>query len=73
VAEKVRKEVGDVTILVNNAGIAFVKTLLNQSVDEVTQVIDVNLKSHYWVSIIFEIHIRSNYKVHIHIYICIAL
>ncbi|GAB1866565.1 NADP-retinol dehydrogenase [Camponotus japonicus] len=48
VAEKVRKEVGDVTILVNNAGIVFVKTLLNQSVDEVTQVIDVNLKSHYW-------------------------
>lgn len=48
VAEKVRKEVGDVTILVNNAGIGIVKTLLNHSDDEITRVIDVNLKSHYW-------------------------
>ncbi|XP_029166747.1 17-beta-hydroxysteroid dehydrogenase 13-like [Nylanderia fulva] len=48
VAEKVRKEVGDVTILVNNAGIAFVKKLLDHSVDEITRVIDVNLVSHYW-------------------------
>ncbi|XP_025264257.1 short-chain dehydrogenase/reductase family 16C member 6-like [Camponotus floridanus] len=47
-AEKIRKEIGDVTILVNNAGIAFIKTLLNQSIDEVSRVIDVNLKSHYW-------------------------
>ncbi|GAB1867310.1 NADP-retinol dehydrogenase [Camponotus japonicus] len=48
VAEKVRKEVGDVTILVNNAGTGFVRTLLNKSADEITRVIDVNLKSHYW-------------------------
>ncbi|XP_029166764.1 short-chain dehydrogenase/reductase family 16C member 6-like [Nylanderia fulva] len=48
VAEKVRKEVGDVTILVNNAGIAFVKKLLDHNVDEITRVIDVNLVSHYW-------------------------
>ncbi|XP_070162304.1 short-chain dehydrogenase/reductase family 16C member 6-like [Polyergus mexicanus] len=48
VAEKVRKEVGDVTILVNNAGILIIKKLLNQSADEITRVIDVNLISHYW-------------------------
>ncbi|GAB1864017.1 NADP-retinol dehydrogenase [Camponotus japonicus] len=48
VAEKVKKEVGDVTILVNNAGIAFAKALLNQNIDEVSRVIDVNIKSHYW-------------------------
>ncbi|XP_025268731.1 short-chain dehydrogenase/reductase family 16C member 6-like [Camponotus floridanus] len=48
VAEKVRKEVGDVTILVNNAGIGFFRALLNNSADKITRVIDVNLKSHYW-------------------------
>ncbi|XP_029678789.1 short-chain dehydrogenase/reductase family 16C member 6-like [Formica exsecta] len=48
VAEKVRKEIGEVTILVNNAGIVFVKRLLNQTADEITRVIDVNLISHYW-------------------------
>lgn len=48
VAEKVKKEVGDVTILVNNAGIAFVKSFLNQSLDEIARVTDVNVTAHYW-------------------------
>ncbi|XP_036139911.1 short-chain dehydrogenase/reductase family 16C member 6 isoform X2 [Monomorium pharaonis] len=48
IAEKVKKEVGDVTILVNNAGIVFVKSFLNQSVDEIARVIDVNVTAHYW-------------------------
>lgn len=49
VAEKVKKEVGDVTILVNNAGIVFIKSFLNQSVHEIARVIDVNVTAHYWV------------------------
>lgn len=48
VAEKVKNEVGDVTILVNNAGIVFVKSFLNQTLDEIARVIDVNVTSHYW-------------------------
>ncbi|XP_072763828.1 short-chain dehydrogenase/reductase family 16C member 6-like isoform X2 [Anoplolepis gracilipes] len=48
VAKKVREEVGDVTILVNNAGIGIVKKLLDHSVDEITRVIDVNIMSHFW-------------------------
>ena len=50
VAEKVKKEVGDVTILINNAGIGIVKTLLNFSNDEITRTINVNFTAHYWVS-----------------------
>jgi len=57
VAEKVKKEVGDVTILVNNAGIVFIKTILNQSHDEITRVIDVNMTAHYWASNVSKIHI----------------
>ncbi|XP_072752934.1 epidermal retinol dehydrogenase 2-like [Anoplolepis gracilipes] len=48
VAEKVRTEVGDVTILIDNAGIIFLKKDLDQSVDEITRVTDVNIMSHYW-------------------------
>ncbi|XP_071627291.1 short-chain dehydrogenase/reductase family 16C member 6-like isoform X2 [Temnothorax longispinosus] len=48
VAEKVKKEVGDVTILVNNAGAVFIKSFMNQSLDEIAQVIDVNVTAHYW-------------------------
>jgi len=50
VAEKVKKEVGEVTILVNNAGIGFVKSFLNHSLDEIVQIIHVNLLAHYWAS-----------------------
>ncbi|XP_011640988.1 short-chain dehydrogenase/reductase family 16C member 6-like [Pogonomyrmex barbatus] len=48
VAEKVKKEVGDVTILINNAGIVYVKSFLNHSLDEIKRVIDVNVMAHFW-------------------------
>ncbi|KYQ56153.1 Short-chain dehydrogenase/reductase family 16C member 6, partial [Trachymyrmex zeteki] len=48
IAKKVKEEVGDVTILINNAGIVFVKSFLNQSPDEIARVIDVNVTAHYW-------------------------
>ncbi|XP_018400715.1 PREDICTED: short-chain dehydrogenase/reductase family 16C member 6-like [Cyphomyrmex costatus] len=48
IAKKVKEEVGDVTILVNNAGIVFPKLFLKQSLDEIAQVINVNVMAHYW-------------------------
>ncbi|XP_012229122.2 short-chain dehydrogenase/reductase family 16C member 6-like [Linepithema humile] len=48
VAEKVKKEVGDITILINNAGVATIKTCLNHSNDEITRIINVNFIAHYW-------------------------
>lgn len=60
VAEKVKKDVGDVTILVNNAGIAgIVNSFLNQSPDEIVRVMNINVIAHYWVSNIFGIHIEA--------------
>jgi len=50
VAEKVKEEVGEVTILVNNAGIIFIKPFLNHSLDEIAQTTHVNLLAHYWAS-----------------------
>jgi short-subunit dehydrogenase len=68
VAKKVKKEVGDVTILINNAGVGIVKTFLNYSNDEVTRTINVNLIAHYWVSDIslvtsLDIYLFRSYKI----------
>ncbi|GAB1865590.1 NADP-retinol dehydrogenase [Camponotus japonicus] len=49
VAKNVREKVGDVTILVNNAGAICIKKLLDQSADEIVRIIDINLISHYWM------------------------
>jgi len=48
VAETVRREVGHVTILVNNAGVMPVKNILATSTQEIQRTIDVNLMSNFW-------------------------
>lgn len=48
VAEKVRKEVGDVTILINNAGIAQSREFLDYTPEEITRVFEVNVFAHFW-------------------------
>jgi len=55
VAEKVKEEVGDVTILVNNIGIGFMKSFMNLSPEEITRVLDINVIAHYWASNLLEI------------------
>ena len=49
-AKKVREEVGEVTLLVNNAGIVTGKRLLDTSDEEILATFDVNLLAHFWVS-----------------------
>ncbi|KAG5306703.1 S16C6 reductase, partial [Acromyrmex insinuator] len=48
VAKKVKEEVGDITILINNAGTMCIKSLLEHSPDEITRTINVNVTAHYW-------------------------
>lgn len=48
-ARQVREEVGDVNILVNNAGIMVIKQLLQHSDSEVQDTMDVNLLGQIWV------------------------
>ncbi|XP_008471959.1 epidermal retinol dehydrogenase 2-like [Diaphorina citri] len=48
VADKVRKEVGEVTILVNNAGIMPCKPLNEQKPDVIRKTFDVNVLAHFW-------------------------
>lgn len=49
-AAQVREEVGDVAILVNNAGIVAGKKLTESDDSDVQRVFEVNTLAHYWVS-----------------------
>lgn len=51
VAEKVQKDVGDVTILINNAGTIRLQPFLEQTTEDVQQTIDTNVMAHFWVCI----------------------
>lgn len=48
---QVKKEVGDVTILVNNAGVVYPADLLSTKDEEITKTFEVNILGHFWVSV----------------------
>ena len=48
-AHQVREEVGDVAVLVNNAGIVSGKKLLDSEDGETEKVFAVNTLAHFWV------------------------
>lgn len=49
VAKKVKQEVGDVNILINNAGIVACRTLWDLTDKAIESTYAVNILSHYWV------------------------
>ncbi|KAJ8683195.1 hypothetical protein QAD02_018987 [Eretmocerus hayati] len=49
-AKAVKLEVGNVTILINNAGYVYGKTLLDIPDDEIERTFKVNIISHYWTT-----------------------
>lgn len=50
VAAEIRKDVGDPTILINNAGVARGKNILEASEKDVRFTFDVNTLAHYWTA-----------------------
>ena len=48
-ANRVLHEVGDVTILINNAGVIFTRGVLQHSEKEIRKTYDVNVLAHYWI------------------------
>ncbi|KAJ3495598.1 hypothetical protein NLG97_g3279 [Lecanicillium saksenae] len=50
VAERVRREVGHPTVLINNAGVARGKTILESEPGDVRFTFDVNTLCHYWIA-----------------------
>lgn len=49
-AAQVREDVGNVSVLVNNAGIVQAKSILEKSDDAAEMTFKVNTFSHFWVS-----------------------
>lgn len=47
-ADKVRTQVGDVTVLVNNAGILPCRRVVDQKPEEIRRTFDVNVLAHFW-------------------------
>ncbi|KAM9329080.1 17-beta-hydroxysteroid dehydrogenase 13-like [Gastrophryne carolinensis] len=49
-AEKVKQEVGDVNILINNAGIIFCADLLSLEDRQIEKIFEVNVLAHFWTT-----------------------
>ncbi|EZA56274.1 Short-chain dehydrogenase/reductase family 16C member [Ooceraea biroi] len=49
VAKKIKAEVGDVTILINNAGIMPCHRFLDQTVDQIKRTFEINIMAHIWM------------------------
>ncbi|EPY77186.1 17-beta-hydroxysteroid dehydrogenase 13, partial [Camelus ferus] len=47
---QVKKEVGDVTIVVNNAGTIYPADLLSTKDEEITKTFEVNILGHFWIT-----------------------
>ncbi|XP_076671590.1 17-beta-hydroxysteroid dehydrogenase 13-like isoform X2 [Andrena cerasifolii] len=50
VAEKVREEVGHVTILINNAGIMPCRAIMDHTPEEIIRIFDINVLAHFWTT-----------------------
>jgi len=64
-AEKIRKQYGDPSILVNNAGVCYQHSILDASEKELNSLFDVNIISHYWTLQAFVPAMVANRKGHV--------
>lgn len=65
-AEQIARDVGDITMLINNAGIMQNVPLLELDSEKIKRTFDVNTLAHFWVSVI----IISRYLI---VFYCILL
>ncbi|XP_044133499.1 17-beta-hydroxysteroid dehydrogenase 13-like [Bufo gargarizans] len=49
-ADKVKQEVGDVNILINNAGVVFCADLLSLQDSQIQKIFEVNVLAHFWTT-----------------------
>ncbi|KAM9143660.1 estradiol 17-beta-dehydrogenase 11-like isoform 2-T2 [Pangshura tecta] len=62
---KVKKDIGDVTILVNNAGVIIAADLLSTQDHQIQQMFEVNILAHYWTAKAFLPAMMKNNHGHI--------
>jgi short-subunit dehydrogenase len=49
VAKEIRQQVGDPTVLVNNAGVGYAKNILDSTDDDIRRMFDVNIVAHFFL------------------------
>uniref|UniRef100_A0A8D0DQS5 Estradiol 17-beta-dehydrogenase 11 n=1 Tax=Salvator merianae TaxID=96440 RepID=A0A8D0DQS5_SALMN len=64
-ADKVKKEVGDVSILVNNAGVVATSDLLSTQDKQIEKIFEVNILAHHWTTKAFLPAMMKNNHGHI--------
>ncbi|KGL74465.1 Estradiol 17-beta-dehydrogenase 11, partial [Tinamus guttatus] len=64
-AEKVKKDIGDVSILVNNAGVITTADLLSTRDGEIEKMFEVNILAHFWTTKAFLPAMMDNNYGHI--------
>ncbi|NXK57315.1 DHB11 dehydrogenase, partial [Chauna torquata] len=64
-AEKVKKEIGDVSILVNNAGVITAADLLSTQDHQIERMFEVNILAHIWTTRAFLPTMMNNNRGHI--------
>ncbi|XP_073493347.1 17-beta-hydroxysteroid dehydrogenase 13-like [Phyllobates terribilis] len=64
-ADKVKQEVGDVNILVNNAGVVFCADLLSLEDSQIQKIFEVNVIAHFWTTRAFLPSMMKNNHGHI--------
>ncbi|XP_063775906.1 17-beta-hydroxysteroid dehydrogenase 13-like [Pseudophryne corroboree] len=64
-ADKVKQEVGDVTILINNAGVVFCADLLSLEDHQIQKIFEVNILAHFWTTRTFLPSMMQNNHGHI--------
>ncbi len=64
-AEQIKREHGEPSILVNNAGVAYRHTVLDASEKALNNLFNVNIISHYWTLQAFLPDMIKNKKGHV--------
>ncbi|XP_053108260.1 estradiol 17-beta-dehydrogenase 11-like isoform X3 [Hemicordylus capensis] len=64
-AEKVKKDIGDVSILVNNAGVVATADLLSTQDKQIQKIFEVNILAHHWTTKAFLPAMMENNHGHI--------
>ncbi|KAH8312631.1 hypothetical protein KR044_011823, partial [Drosophila immigrans] len=63
--ENVQRDLGSVTILINNAGVILLRKPLDPAPEDVQRMIDINLTSHFWTKAVFLPNMKRLRKGHI--------